>query len=88
MLGGRFRGACLVAALTRIERPAVALWPDFPDRPGPRGLDRLIRPERMIGRMAEFRLAPPDAEGLAAASALLEAFLRREARPTRAAQSA
>lgn len=58
LIDGRFRAACLMTAMLRITRPVVVLFDDYRDRPRYQLVERLARPNRMIGRMAEFALSP------------------------------
>lgn len=58
LIDGRFRTACLMTAMLRITRPVLVLFDDYGDRPRYRLVERLVRPVRMIGRMAEFALTP------------------------------
>jgi hypothetical protein len=58
LIDGRFRTACLMTAILRITRPVVVLFDDYTDRPKYQLVERLLRPARLIGRMAEFRLQP------------------------------
>ncbi len=63
LIDGRFRTACLMAAMMRITRPVPVLFDDYADRPKYRLVERLVRPEQVIGRMAEFSLVPGMANG-------------------------
>jgi len=58
LIDGRFRVACLMAAMLRIERPVRVLFDDYVDRPSYRRVEALLKPTLLIGRMAEFRLVP------------------------------
>jgi hypothetical protein len=58
LIDGRFRVACLLTAAFRTARPVVALVDDYADRPAYHGIEELLRPAAMHGRMAEFRLKP------------------------------
>jgi hypothetical protein len=58
LIDGRFRPACLITTLMRIERPVRVLFDDYAERPHYHVVEKLVRPERLIGRMAEFRLEP------------------------------
>jgi hypothetical protein len=58
LIDGRFRPACLMTALLRIERPVLVLFDDYLPRPQYSMVEALARPARTIGRMAEFRLEP------------------------------
>ncbi|MDO5657524.1 MAG: hypothetical protein Q4G36_04300 [Paracoccus sp. (in: a-proteobacteria)] len=58
LIDGRFRVACLVTSMLRIERPTLVLFDDYGVRPLYHEIEDLIRPRRMIGRMAEFMIEP------------------------------
>jgi hypothetical protein len=58
LVAGRFRPACLAAAMMRATRPLTLLFHDYAGRPEHRMMEPLLRPDRMIGRMALFALAP------------------------------
>jgi hypothetical protein len=58
LIDGRFRPACLVAACLRITRPVTVLFDDYMDRPRYHGVERIVRPERSVGRMAVFEIEP------------------------------
>ncbi len=63
LIDGRFRTACLMTAILRITRPVVVLFDDYDDRPKYQLVEQLVRPCRIIGRMAEFRLEPGLVQG-------------------------
>ena len=83
LLGGRFAAARLGAALARVERPTLALFPGYARRPGWAAIERAIRPERLVDGMAEFRLEPQGAPE-AAAALLADAPAPRPAGPASA----
>lgn len=58
LIDGRFRPACLMTAMLRITRPVTVLFDDYTDRPRYHLVEKLVRPSRLIGRMAEFQLQP------------------------------
>lgn len=58
LIDGRFRPACLMTAMLRITRPVTVLFDDYVDRPRYHLVEKLVRPSRLIGRMAEFQLQP------------------------------
>ncbi|MFZ1345174.1 hypothetical protein [Thiothrix eikelboomii] len=58
LIDGRFRVACLMTVLLRIQRPVRVLFDDYADRPKYQRSEALVRPRRMIGRMAEFEIDP------------------------------
>lgn len=58
LIDGRFRVACLMTALLRIQRPVRVLFDDYVDRPKYQCAECIVRPQRLIGRMAEFHLEP------------------------------
>lgn len=63
LIDGRFRTACLMAALLHISRPVTVLFDDYEGRPKYQLVERLVRPNRMVGRMAEFSLEPEAVQG-------------------------
>lgn len=58
LIDGRFRVACLMATLLRIQRPVRVLFDDYADRPKYQRAEAIVRPLRLIGRMAEFEAVP------------------------------
>lgn len=58
LIDGRFRLACFLTVLIRSTAPVQVLWDDYAERPGYHEAERLVKPSRMIGRMAEFHLTP------------------------------
>lgn len=59
LIDGRFRAGCLLTVLFRITRPVTVLFDDYADRPQTRAaVEGFVQPERLIGRMAQFRLQP------------------------------
>lgn len=58
LIDGRFRAACLLTVALRATRPVRVLFDDYGDRPKYHMVERLLKPERMIGRMAEFAVVP------------------------------
>ena len=63
LVDGRFRAACMLATLVRIDRPVTLLWDDYTDRPAYHEVERLARPVQMHGRMARFDLVPIQLRG-------------------------
>ena len=58
LIDGRFRTACLMTALLRITRPVTVLFDDYLDRPKYQLVEKIIQPQQLIGRMAEFVIEP------------------------------
>lgn len=58
LIDGRFRTACFATLCLRISRPVRVLFDDYRDRAAYHRVESFARPERLIGRMAEFRLTP------------------------------
>lgn len=58
LIDGRLRPACFVAACLRIKRPVTLLFDDYRDRKSYHVVEELVKPKRLVGRMAEFRLEP------------------------------
>ncbi|MEM1429989.1 MAG: hypothetical protein AAGG09_11070 [Pseudomonadota bacterium] len=58
LIDGRFRPACFLTSLLRLDRPATLLWDDYEGRPEYRVVERVLAPARMVERMAVFRAQP------------------------------
>lgn len=58
LIDGRFRTACLATVLLRAKRPVRVLFDDYGVRPLYHQIEEVIKPVRMIGRMAEFQIEP------------------------------
>jgi hypothetical protein len=58
LIDGRFRTACLAAVILRTSRPVTVLFDDYGVRERYRIVERVMKPDRMIGRMAEFSVKP------------------------------
>ncbi|MCE6967245.1 hypothetical protein [Cereibacter sphaeroides] len=58
LIDGRFRPACFVTACMRISRPVTVLFDDYTNRPAYHVVEKLAKPRRIVGRMAEFRIEP------------------------------
>lgn len=65
-IDGRFRAACLLAAVIKTRKPVTVLFDDYCTRPAYRAVEEVIKPRQKVGRMAEFRLTPGDNMSLAA----------------------
>ena len=65
-IDGRFRAACLSAAVIKTRKPVTVLFDDYYTRPAYRSVEKVIKPTQRIGRMAEFRLIPGNNVSLAA----------------------
>lgn len=58
LVDGRFRLACMLTTLLRIERPVQVLVDDYIDRPGYKAIEALAGEPVMVGRMARFTFTP------------------------------
>lgn len=58
LIDGRFRPACLITTMLRIERPVTVLFDDYVDRPEYHMVERYSKPVETRGRMARFELKP------------------------------
>jgi hypothetical protein len=58
LIDGRFRAACLAAVILRARRPTTVLFDDYEDRPCYSGVEKLVRKEETVGRMARFVVTP------------------------------
>src|SRR5690606_13122234 len=57
LIDGRFRVGCLLAALSRLERPVTVLFDDYATRQHyAKAVERFVKPVEIIGRMARFEL--------------------------------
>ena len=58
LVDGRFRGACFMMAYLCAERPITLLFDDYSKRSEYHVIERLVKPTRMVGRMAVFDIRP------------------------------
>lgn len=58
LIDGRFRAACFLEAMSRIERPTRLLFDDYAGRAYRETVERFQKPARMVERMAVFDLEP------------------------------
>lgn len=58
LIDGRLRMACLATVLLYTDRPVTVLFDDYADRAMYHGVERLIAPTRLVGRMARFDVVP------------------------------
>ncbi len=58
LIDGRFRVGCFLTTLFRSTAPVTVLFDDYLDRKSYHIVEDLVRPVAMIGRMAQFELAP------------------------------
>ncbi len=58
LVDGRFRLACLLTTLFRINRPVRVLCDDYLERPAYHRIETLVGAPRMTGRMADFTFTP------------------------------
>jgi len=58
LIDGRFRPACLLTTMLRIERPVTVLFDDYVDRPEYHMVERYSQPVETRGRMARFEVKP------------------------------
>lgn len=58
LIDGRFRTACFASVLLRTEKPVRILFDDYGVREKYRLVERVIKPDRVIGRLAEFIVNP------------------------------
>jgi hypothetical protein len=54
LIDGRFRTACFAAVLLKTKKPVRILFDDYGVREKYRIVETIMRPDRLIGRMAEF----------------------------------
>ena len=60
LIDGRFRVACLLTTLYRIERPVIALFDDYAGRDKYHEVEEFVKPVDVRGRMARFELLPDE----------------------------
>lgn len=58
LIDGRFRTACLATALLRCQKPAEILFDDYTVRPRYHLIEQVIKPTRIIEKMAIFHVTP------------------------------
>lgn len=58
LIDGRMRPACFVATCLNIRKPVTILFDDYKKRPRYHVVEKLIKPEAMVGRMAKFVVEP------------------------------
>lgn len=58
LIDGRLRPACLVATCLRITQKTTVLFDDYVNRPAYHVVEKLIKPTRLVGRIAEFEISP------------------------------
>jgi hypothetical protein len=58
LIDGRFRLACFLTVAYRTKSPVTVLWDDYAPRPPYHEVERLVKPTRLHGRMAEFHVTP------------------------------
>lgn len=58
LIDGRFRLACFLTVAYRSTAPVTVLWDDYALRTPYHEVERLVKPTRLYGRMAEFHVTP------------------------------
>lgn len=58
LIDGRFRTACLMAAVLRTKRRVTVLFDDYTVRPSYQTVERLLGSPRTIGRLAVYQIVP------------------------------
>lgn len=58
LIDGRFRAACLIAVLLHARKPVTVLFDDYAERPAYHSVEKFVRPNKIIGRMAVFEVKP------------------------------
>ena len=58
LIDGRMRKACFAATMLSIKRETRVLFDDYGERRRYHDVERFAKPQRMVGRMAEFVLRP------------------------------
>jgi len=62
-IDGRFRAACFLAVAYRTEREVTIYFDDYIGRPAYHVVERFGKPTEVVGRMAQFHLAPQKLSG-------------------------
>lgn len=60
LIDGRLRPACLVNSCLRATQPVTILFDDYGTRPMYHVVEVLVKPARMVGRMAVFHVTPQE----------------------------
>jgi hypothetical protein len=60
LIDGRFRAACFVNACLRTRAPVTILFDDYRDRNTYHSVERLMKPTKIVGRMAIFHVEPQE----------------------------
>jgi protein O-GlcNAc transferase len=58
LIDGRFRVACLCAAILKIDRPTRVLFDDYSNRPDYAVVEAYVKPSAIVENMAVFDLVP------------------------------
>jgi hypothetical protein len=58
LIDGRLRMGCLATVMMYTKKPVTVLFDDYDDRPMYQIVERLIKPVRVVGRMAQFDVVP------------------------------
>lgn len=58
LIDGRFRTACFLATCVNISQKSVVLFDDYVGRPRYHVVEKVVKPSRIIGRLAVFELEP------------------------------
>lgn len=58
LIDGRFRVACFLTTLFRTKKPVTVLFDDYLERSGYHWIERYVKPTKIVGRMAMFRVKP------------------------------
>ncbi len=58
LIDGRMRTACLAMTMLRCTRPVKVLFDDYGVRPLYQAIEKVIKPTKMVGRLAQFDIEP------------------------------
>lgn len=58
LIDGRFRPACFVTTCLRTKKPVTVLFDDYANRPAYHVVEKLMKPTRVVGRLAQFHVKP------------------------------
>lgn len=75
LIDGRFRTACLAAILLQTKHEVRVLFDDYGVREKHQLIEKVIKPSRLVGRMAQF-IVPPDAFSKTDIGFLIEQFFQ------------
>ena len=58
LIDGRMRTACLAMIMLRCTSPVTVLFDDYGVRPFYQEIEKVVKPVKMVGRLAQFEIEP------------------------------